>query len=386
MSGTSQAASTRADVLFGHDAVLQIRSRPPAHSCAVPPPKSRRSHDRPAHWPSSAPPAPPCGWRARFRSSRRSRQSAPRATGWSPPRSPGTGDCPAIGPTPSLFAQLLRPVKAQDQAGDLRGADIQNGNHAALHGGLAHVPHRALGLVKIGHSSFSAGVDALRATQFGQGMGGQAQHWAVFDCADRRRHVAVQKVLGLVQRQSARSSAATGLFVGQQHALIAVKDQVPAPLAHPHQPAQARGQRAGGVRAGPAPRPRRRRRPRPRSAAGRRRSAARQQGPRPGARSASISIRPVVRAPDHNRHAFGDRDLQHAARHRPADRRTVTASSALDPGAHRVQVDIEATTSASVSASFARTASARSATAPSIDQQTDPEFRALLDTASRRSA
>jgi hypothetical protein len=43
-----------------------------------------------------------------------------------------------------LVAQAFRPVKAQDQASDFRGADIQNGDDTALHRCLAHVPHGAL--------------------------------------------------------------------------------------------------------------------------------------------------------------------------------------------------------------------------------------------------
>jgi hypothetical protein len=42
------------------------------------------------------------------------------------------------------LACLLQPVEAQDQAGDLGGAHVQNGDDAALHGGFAHIAHGAL--------------------------------------------------------------------------------------------------------------------------------------------------------------------------------------------------------------------------------------------------
>ena len=51
------------------------------------------------------------------------------------------------------FAHRIRPVKAQDQAGDLGGADVQNGHDAPLHRRAAHMAHGPLGLIEIGHSS-----------------------------------------------------------------------------------------------------------------------------------------------------------------------------------------------------------------------------------------
>ena len=55
------------------------------------------------------------------------------------------------------IARFVKPVKAQDQTGDLRGAHIQNRNHAPLQGSFAQIPHGTLGLVQVGHDFDSVG-------------------------------------------------------------------------------------------------------------------------------------------------------------------------------------------------------------------------------------
>jgi len=50
-----------------------------------------------------------------------------------------------------VLAEAFRPVEAQHEAGDLRCAHIEDGDHPPLHRRAAHVPHRPLGLVKIRH-------------------------------------------------------------------------------------------------------------------------------------------------------------------------------------------------------------------------------------------
>ena len=60
-------------------------------------------------------------------------------------------DCPASEPISPSSPCVPGAVEAQHKAGDLGGADVENGDHAALHRRLAHVPHLPLALVKIIH-------------------------------------------------------------------------------------------------------------------------------------------------------------------------------------------------------------------------------------------
>ena len=150
VAGRQHAATSCSSTVWS----LPARPCRPDRNCAGLPRQSRRSRDPPEAAPFSAPPAPPCEWRARFRPSTRSRRTARRATASWPPRSPESRTARPV----TRYCRSQAPGRFRRTAArDRRSWNCQCREWQSPRAALprAHVAHCTLRLVKLDHSTGS---------------------------------------------------------------------------------------------------------------------------------------------------------------------------------------------------------------------------------------